>query len=143
MPEDRTDNTFDRLIGALHGLPDVTVARPSTIRTLSPLIGAAQTFIVQTYRQKDSGDTIFIECVSGEGSFRLAIPPKVSEAIARQRESLATKTRSKAAKAVAQERKERGEVPAFLRRSKQPDMATDLIIKSQTAKKKTAKKKRT
>src|SRR3954469_21075322 len=108
-----TIGTYDRLIGALHGLPDVIASRPSTIRTLSPLIGKSQTFIVQTYRQRDQGDTIFIEAVSGEGSFRLAIPPKVSEAIARQRDALTGKARSKAAKAQAQDRKDRGEVPGF------------------------------
>jgi hypothetical protein len=110
-------DTFDRLIGALHGLPDVVTTKPSTIRTLVPLLGSAQTFIVQTYRQRDQGDTIFLECVHGDGSFRLAIPPKVAEAIARQHDALTDKARSKAAKAAAQERKDRGEQPAFLRRS--------------------------
>jgi hypothetical protein len=109
-------DTFDRLIGLLHGLPDVISTKPSTIRTLVPLIGMAQTFIVQTYRQTDQGDTIFLECVSGSGSLRLAIPPKVAEAIARQRDALTDKSRSKAAKRVAGERKERGERPAFLKK---------------------------
>ena len=111
----RTPDNFDRLIGALHGLPDVVASKPTTIRTLVPLLGSSQTFIVQTYRQRDQGDTIFIECVHGEGSFRLAIPPKVSEAIARQRDALTSKVRSKASKAVAADRKERGELPGFMR----------------------------
>lgn len=111
MADDRMPDTFDRLLGGLHGLPDVVSTKAATIRTLVPLLGSAQTFIVQTYRQKDTGDTIFLECVHGDGSFRLAIPPKVSEAIARQREALTDKMRSKAAKAQAQERKERGVVP--------------------------------
>lgn len=111
-------DSFDRLIGALHGLPDVVTTKPSTIRTLVPFLGSAQTFIVQTYRQKDNGDTIFIECVHGDGSFRLAIPPKIAEAIARQRDALGGKMRSKTAKALAQGRKERGEVPGFLRAKK-------------------------
>jgi hypothetical protein len=108
---------FDRLIGSLHGLPDVLSSKPSTIRTLSPLIGSAQTFIVQTYRQREQGDTIFVECVSGDGSFRLAIPPKVAEAIARQRDTLSTQARKKAAVAAAADRKARGIKPAFLKRS--------------------------
>jgi len=110
-------NTFDRLIGSLHGLPDVVNSKPSTIRAIVPLIGASQTFIVQTYRQKDTGDTIFLECVDVDGSFRLAIPPKVADAIARQREALTTKIRSRIAKQQAQERKDRGEIP-FLRKEK-------------------------
>lgn len=107
---------FDRMLGALHGLPDVTTSKASTIRSLSPLIGAAQTFIVQTYRQREVGDTVFLECVSADGSFRLAIPPKVAEAIARQREALTGKVRSKVAKAAAADRMARGERPAFLKR---------------------------
>jgi hypothetical protein len=108
-------DNFDRLIGALHGLPDVAVSAPSTTRTLSPLIGAAQTYIVQTYRQREVGDTVFIECVSAEGSFRLALPPKVADVIARQRETLTSKVRSKIARAQAQDRKARGIRPGFMK----------------------------
>jgi len=105
---------FDRLIGNLEGLPDVTKTKPSTIRTTQPLIGSSETFIITTFRQRDRGDTIFIECIKADGSFRLAIPPRVAEAIARQREALTDKVRSKSAKAVAAERKARGKHPAFL-----------------------------
>jgi len=107
--------TFDRLIGGLHGLPDVVCTAPSTVRAIVPLIGSAQTFIIQTYRQREQGDTIFLECVSGEGSLRLAIPPKVADVIARQREALTDKSRSKAAKAVAAERKAAGILPGFMK----------------------------
>jgi hypothetical protein len=109
-------DNFDRLIGALHGLPDVAVSAASTIRTLSPLIGAAQTFIVQTYRQREQGDTIFVECVSAEGSFRLAIPPKVADTIARQRDALTGKVRSRISRAAAQDRKARGIAPGFMKK---------------------------
>jgi hypothetical protein len=78
------------------------------------LIGSSETFIVTTFRQRDRGDTIFIECIKAKGSFRLAIPPRVAETIARQREALTDKVRSKSAKAVAAERKARGEQPAFV-----------------------------
>lgn len=118
MKDDQTIETFDRLIGALHGLPDVVSTKPTTVVTLLPLIGAAQTYIVQTFRQREQGDTIFLQCVSGEGALRLAIPPKVADAIARQREALTDKSRSKAAKALAAERKEQGIVPGFLRGKK-------------------------
>jgi len=70
---------------------------------------------VQTYRQKEEGGTIFLEHVSETGTVRLVTPPQVAAVIARQREQLTAKTRSKAAKAVAQERKERGELRAFLK----------------------------
>ena len=46
----RTIDKFDRLMGALAELPDVTRTKATKIVTTSPLIGATQTFIVQTTR---------------------------------------------------------------------------------------------
>jgi hypothetical protein len=109
-------DAFDRTIGLLHGLPDVTEVKTAVTRVVPPFgVGGTQLYVVQTYRQKEQGDTIFLEHVSESGTVRLVIPPQVSAVIARQREQLTAKTRSKAAKAVAQARKERGEIPAFLR----------------------------
>jgi hypothetical protein len=112
---DQMPDAYDRLLGALDGLPDVVQSRPTTIRLTTPLLGNSQTFIVQTVRQKDKGDTIFLEVVSREGSQRIAIPPGVANAIARQRDALTAKSRSKAARAQAQDRKDRGVVP-FLKK---------------------------
>jgi hypothetical protein len=109
-----TISEFDRLVGALEGLPDVTKSKPTTIRAMLPLIGIARSFIVQTYRQRDKGDTIFLETVGGEGTIRLAIPPQVAEAIARQRDALTGKVRSKVGKQVMADRMARGEKPGFL-----------------------------
>lgn len=106
---------YDRLMGALHGLPEVASTRPSTIKTVTPVVGTGQTFIVQTYRQRDTGDTIFLEVVTKEGTVRLVIPPAVANAIARQRDALTNKTRSMAAKATAQARKDRGQLPGFMK----------------------------
>jgi hypothetical protein len=86
-------------------------SKPTTVRTVTPIIGTSQTFTIQTYRQREQGDTIFLECIDGEGSLRLAIPPKVAEAISRQRDALTNKSRAKASKAAAQDRKDRGEIP--------------------------------
>jgi hypothetical protein len=109
---------FDRLVGALEGLPDVTKSKPTTVRAMMPLIGIARSYIVQTYRQKDRGDTIFLETVGSEGAIRIAIPPQVAEAIARQRDALTGKVRSKNAKRVMADRMARGEKPAFLVKQK-------------------------
>ncbi len=109
-------DAFDRLLGSLHGLPDVISTKPSTMRTVTPLLGTSQMFIVQTYRQLERGDTIFLECVSKDGSVRIALPPAVADAIARQRDALTDKSRSRAAKRQAQDRKDRGEVPGFMRK---------------------------
>jgi hypothetical protein len=106
----QTISEFDRLVGALEGLPDVVKSKASTIRAMLPLIGIHRSFIVQTYRQRDKGDTIFLETV-GDVTIRLAIPPQVAETIARQRDALGTKSRSKAAKATMADRVARGETP--------------------------------
>ena len=105
---------FDRLVGALEGLPDVTKSKPTTIRAMLPLIGIARSFIIQTYRQREKGDTIFLETVGGEGTIRIAIPPQVADAIARQREALTGKVRSKVSKQVMADRMAAGHKPAFL-----------------------------
>ena len=110
---------FDRTIGGLQGIPDTVHTRPTVVRSVQPIIGDAQTFIVQTYRQNEVGDTIFLECTSKQGSMRLVIPPKVAAVIARQYDSLGGKMRSKTAKRLAQERKDRGELPGFMRKKKE------------------------
>ena len=84
----KTIDKFDRMMGALHDLPDVTRAKPSTVVCTLPIIGASQTFIIQTFRQREIGDTIFLQYVDDGGSVRIAIPPAAANAIARQREAL-------------------------------------------------------
>lgn len=109
--ENRTLDPYDLRLAALDGLPDVLGTKPATLRTITPLVGYTETFIVQTFRQREEGDTIFLEVVSADRIVRLALPPKVADAIARQRDSLTARARSKAARAGAQNRKERGVVP--------------------------------
>jgi hypothetical protein len=104
---------FDRTIRSMNGLPNVISTKATTVRSLSSVLELSQTFIVQTYRQRDEGDTIFIEYIGVEGSLRLALPPVVSDVIARQRDALSDKSRSKAAKANALDRKARGIEPGF------------------------------
>ena len=112
--DDNTVAKYDRVRGGLEGVALFT--KPSTIKNVQIITGKTETFVVETARHGELGDTIFIECMDEDGVTRLALPPKVAEAIARQRDSLTTRSRSRAAKAIAQERKERGEVP-FMRKS--------------------------
>lgn len=114
-PSSGMPDMFDRILGNLTGLPDVTHVKETTIRTMTPLLGTADLFIVQTFRQKEQGDTIFLERINKEGTVRLVLPAQVCDAIARQRDSLTTKTRSKAAKAAAADRKARGILPGFMK----------------------------
>ena len=119
MPEEQNES-FDRILAGLDGLPDVAHAGPSTIRSVS-FIGTSQTFIVSTYRMREQGDTIFLESVSAEGSLRLVIPPKVADAIARQRDQLTAKVRRRIGRDAANARKQRGERRAHdLRRHERP-----------------------
>jgi hypothetical protein len=79
---------FDRTIRSMNGLPEVISTKATTVRALSSVLELSQTFIVQTYRQKEAGDTIFIEYIGVEGSLRLALLPVVSDVIARQRDAI-------------------------------------------------------
>jgi hypothetical protein len=113
-------DAFDRALDQLKGRPDTMGTKASTIRTLPVLgVGGSQLYIVQTYRVQEEGgrsrDTIFLECVGADGHCRHALPAEVAEAIARQRDALTTKSRSKAGRKQADERKARGEAPAFLK----------------------------
>lgn len=109
-------DAYDRQLAALHGLPDVVRTKPSTIRSVPTLgVGGTQVFVVQTYRQSERGDTLFLEVVGAGAAVRIVLPPAVTTVIARQRDALTGKARSKAAKATAADRAARGERPAFLR----------------------------
>jgi hypothetical protein len=126
MADDPRQSYFDRKLGALFGIPDVLATTPATITSARPMVGDAQTFIVQTYRVRDagdgekarSGDTVFLQYVDGAGSVRIVLPPEVTACIARQRDSLTTRSRKRGAKAAADDRKARGIRPAFLKSAK-------------------------
>jgi hypothetical protein len=108
-------DAYDRMIGALHGIPDVVSTKASTVTHAVPMVGEQSVFTVQTFRQREVGDTVFLVRVSAEGTIRLAIPPAVADAIARQRTALTARVRSRIGKASAQARKDRGELPGFMR----------------------------
>jgi len=102
---------FDRVSGNLQDLPDVVRTRPSTRTLTLPLVGATHTYICQTYRQAREGDTIFLQCISGGETVRLALPPQVADLIATQRESLTRQSRRKAGREKMKKRMDEGFVP--------------------------------
>jgi hypothetical protein len=113
---DNQIHKYDRMYG---GLIDVSIStKPSTVKVLQPITGRAETFIVQTVRHEDSGDYIFIECADEGGLVRLALPPKVANAIASQRESLTKRRRSIASRAAMKQRMARGEVISFKKKAR-------------------------
>jgi hypothetical protein len=114
----RTIDKFDRAMGSLAKRPDVAQTRACTITGMTPLIGEAQLFTVQTFREREGGDTIFLQYLDGEGSKRLVLPSGVADAIARQRDALTTRGRKRRGREQAQARKARGEVPGFMKGKK-------------------------
>jgi hypothetical protein len=118
-PSSDAPDAYDRQLTALHDLPDVVRSSVATIRAMPPLgIGGSHVFIVQSYRQRERGDLIFLEVSGAEGTTRLVLPPAVANVIARQREALTAKARSRAAKTTAADRAARGLTPAFLKPAK-------------------------
>ena len=125
-PSPAMPDHYDRLLGALDGLPGVLATKPAIAQQLTPILGTSQTFVVRTVRQQERDEqtdsatpaafTVFLEHSSREtGLIRLVLPPKVTDLIARQRDALTTQARKRTAKRIAQDRKARGEVPGFVR----------------------------
>jgi len=129
-PSGAAPDEYDRQLGQLDGLPGVLQTKPATFQIIG-FLGAAATFIVRSVRQQDryaavddksaaapATFTIFLECYGKDQNIRIVIPPKVAELIARQREALTDRARSKTAKAAAADRKARGIAPGFLKKGK-------------------------
>jgi hypothetical protein len=114
MINDNTVSKYDRIRGGLEGVALFT--RASTVKHVETLTGRAETFIVETARHDELGDTVFVEMMDENGVVRLALPPKVSNLIVSQRDALTARRRRSAGKAQAKARKDRGEIPGFMRR---------------------------
>lgn len=107
-------DAYDRAYGQAQGFPHT---KPSTITAANVMgIGGVRSYIVETFRMPDVGDTVFVQITGPEGLQRVHLPPTVTAAIARQRDSLTTQGRSRAAKARAAADKAAGVVPGFLRK---------------------------
>lgn len=89
MAEDqpRLGDAFDRIIGSIDGIPNSRKAKPSTVTSVTPMLGRSQTYVVQTYQTED-GFFGFVQMVDAEGRARVVLPPKVMSAIYRQRDAL-------------------------------------------------------
>jgi hypothetical protein len=109
MENDNTIPKYNRLRGGLNA----TFTRPTTFKVVEFATGIAETYTVETGRAED-GDYCFVERVDEVGVIRICLPPKVVNAIARQRESLTTRSRSRIGKELAKARKDRGELPGFM-----------------------------
>jgi hypothetical protein len=108
---DQTLDVFDRTRGGMECRNDTTSTRVSTIRHVDPLIGNVSTYLVETIRVTDEGDYAFVEVATKDGNIRVVLPPKVTSAIVRQRDSLTTKVRKRLGREQAAERKSQGIQP--------------------------------
>ena len=112
---DNTVSRYDRLYG---GLQDVSLfTKPSTIKLVQSMTGQSETFVVQTCRHDENGDYIFIELMDEAGVIRLALPPKVANIIASQRDALTKRRRSISSRATMRARMDAGEVIGFKKKA--------------------------
>lgn len=110
-------SNFDRRLGEFLGLNDCVKSAETVIREVPSLgIGGTETFIVQTVRQKDVGDWVFIERIGNEETVRMVLPPTVTATIARQRDATIAKNRRLTGRAAMQQRMADGFVPTFKKR---------------------------
>lgn len=106
-------DAFDRAYGQAQGFAHT---RESTITQANVMgIGGVRQYIVQTFRVPEHGDFVFITITGPEGLTRVHLPPKVTGAIASQRDALSTQSRVRAGKARAAADKAAGVVPGFMR----------------------------
>ena len=99
MSDTQRLDEFDRLQSLYEGLPQAIKTAPSTIRVAPFLaVEGTATWIVQTLRHAESGDFVFVERLTAGGPLRVVLPPSVVAVIARQRDALTFKARSRAAR---------------------------------------------
>jgi hypothetical protein len=112
--EYETVDRYDRIYAAMHDIALIT--KPTTIQLIQPLTGKAETFVIQTARHED-GDYIFVQRLDENGTVRLALPPKVANAIAAQRDALTKRRRSISSRNTMRNRMESGEWTGFQKKA--------------------------
>lgn len=106
---DNQVSKFDRCVASLldgNGLH----SKPTTIETVNKIVGAAETFIVQTVRKED-GESVILKYLDNDGPVRLILPPKVVQTISRHSNALAARARSNFSTAKMKERMAAGYKP--------------------------------
>ena len=92
----------------------------TTVSDSPPFIpDARETYVVESVKA-DSGTYIFLEVIDAQGqAHRLVLPPKVSQALYRQRDSLAQRSRKRGARKAYETQVAQGNDPAerLLRRA--------------------------
>lgn len=110
-------DAYDQQLQQLTGLPGGAHCNPVVVQT-SDFYGNTTQNMVQTVRTPEEGDYVFITAVNARGVVRFVLPPRVLATVDRQRETNSTKVRRRNGRRIAQERKDRGELPGFMRAKK-------------------------
>lgn len=95
--EDKPRDVYDRVIGSIDGIPGSRKSKPSTVTSVEPMLGDAQTYVVQTYSTEE-GNFGFVQMIDRQGGQRFVLPPKAMAAIYRQRDALVKAGRVRRAK---------------------------------------------
>jgi hypothetical protein len=108
--------TYNRIRAGLNAV----FTKATTFKVVDANLGLVETYTIETGRD-ESGDHVFVEWLSEEVTTgatvtRMYFPPKVVKAIQRQRDALTARARSRRGKEAAQARKDRGELPGFMRK---------------------------
>jgi hypothetical protein len=111
QPTTLPTDPFDRILAQVIGLPPGVHTKPSLVQAID-FYGHSSQFTVQTIRTED-GDYVFITTMSAGKAERYVLPPKVSETIARQRDTMSTKVRSKIGKERAEQLRAEGKLPTL------------------------------
>jgi hypothetical protein len=82
MEQDR----FDKVRRSINGLPGYR-CKPSTIRADASALIPQADYIIETVRC-DEGWSIFVQCISSEGSMRVVLPDSVCRSLWRHYEQL-------------------------------------------------------
>jgi hypothetical protein len=90
-------DVFDKVIGLIDGTPGTRKTRPTTLVSVEALLGDAQTYVVQTYKTED-GFFGFVQMIDRRSGARFVLPPKVMNAIYRQKDALIKSNRRERAR---------------------------------------------
>jgi hypothetical protein len=71
-----------------------------------PILGRAQTYVIQTVRLPNGDHVGFLQMVDAEGRARLVIPEKVMAALYRQREGLLKRAKTRTGRAKWERRRQ-------------------------------------
>jgi len=98
---------FSQTLRALKENPGV-IGSGSTVHA-HDFYGNYESWIVETYRNEDGRETVFLQRNANDGGMRLVLPPDVTAALGRHRDQLVTRVRRRAArKGVATKQAKKG-----------------------------------